>query len=786
METIRQVIDQEVISPRQLNGAVPKDLETICLKCLQKNPHARYDSAEQVAGDLTRYLEGRPIVARPIGSLERIWRWCRRNRAVAALLTLVAALLVLGTVGSTIVAFQMRTARDRIADAKTAADAQKIKAQQAEEATIAEFEASTDDGIELLIGSKPSLSEQERTYLERTLKRWQAFADRAEDDERTLQIRADAHFRLGDLWSRLDRRDEAMREYPRALEIRKRLVARFPDSLQHRRDLANAHNNYGIVLKDLGEHDRALEQYEEALRIRQEIVKQQPEDGDYKLELASSFNNLGVLSRGLGQYDASQQWFERAIANLHELNQRFPDVNDVSTRLARAHQNLADVFFKMGQRERSLEEYDQGRTVLAKLASENPSNPELQRALASLTSDIGVFLASAGQPDEAIKEYQTAREIQEDLAQQYPSIPTYRVELGRTHNNLGKTYHVLQRYDDALRSLREASKLRLALVSEFPGIPLYDCDLARTYFNLGLVLASQSKYEEARDPFEQAYAIQTRLVDTVDNGSTYLQDVARTGTMLAGLAALRGDFAAARRSYQDALAIQRDLIQRFPNSPEHLLHCGATCWNIGTMCKEEGNLPECLTWADEAIDLLQQAHDRMGDDRDTLRQLKAVYILKADTLGALGRYQESASVWEQAAENGNAGERLVFSAREANSLVRAGQVTEAVALADELIKHDVWPADELYNLACLYAVASVKINEGAEFPADQRASMSKGYAGKALDMLKQIATKSEDFFATDEGRRLLATDEDLDVLRSRDDFREFAASLGVELPAATK
>jgi WD40 repeat protein/tRNA A-37 threonylcarbamoyl transferase component Bud32 len=112
VDTLLQVLEQEPVSPRQLNARVPRDLETIALKCLEKNPQRRYATAQDLAGELESYLAGKPIKARPLSSVGRTWRWCRRKPVLAGLIASVAVLLAVIAIGSAVAAVLLRQERD--------------------------------------------------------------------------------------------------------------------------------------------------------------------------------------------------------------------------------------------------------------------------------------------------------------------------------------------------------------------------------------------------------------------------------------------------------------------------------------------------------------------------------------------------------------------------------------------------------------------------------------------------------------------------------------------------
>jgi len=127
--TLRLVAESEPVSPRLLIPTVPRDLETICLKCLQKEPPRRYAVAQELAEELGRFLRDEPIHARPVGQGERFWRWCWRNRALASTGAAVLALLLTVAIGSPIAILRINHERQQAEDNATKEEQQRMRAE---------------------------------------------------------------------------------------------------------------------------------------------------------------------------------------------------------------------------------------------------------------------------------------------------------------------------------------------------------------------------------------------------------------------------------------------------------------------------------------------------------------------------------------------------------------------------------------------------------------------------------------------------------------------------------
>jgi WD40 repeat protein/tRNA A-37 threonylcarbamoyl transferase component Bud32 len=155
MDTVLQVIHDEPVPPSRLQRRIPPDLETVCLKCLAREPDGRYPSAAALGDDLRRFLDGAPIRARPAGRLKAAWKWARRRPGVAALLLAVVLVTALGFAGTLGQWYEAAGARDRALDERR----QKEEQWRAAEAARAEAEAARAEAETALYYSRIAQSE---------------------------------------------------------------------------------------------------------------------------------------------------------------------------------------------------------------------------------------------------------------------------------------------------------------------------------------------------------------------------------------------------------------------------------------------------------------------------------------------------------------------------------------------------------------------------------------------------------------------------------------------------
>lgn len=147
VDTLQQVLNEEPIPPSRFNNHIDRDLETICLKCLQKDPRRRYATAQGLADELQRFINDEPILARPVGQVERTWRWCKRNPTMALLISAVVAAMLIGMSVSTYFAwvanerantamFQTKRANSNAEDFRRQRDRAEEEKKRADEKTI--------------------------------------------------------------------------------------------------------------------------------------------------------------------------------------------------------------------------------------------------------------------------------------------------------------------------------------------------------------------------------------------------------------------------------------------------------------------------------------------------------------------------------------------------------------------------------------------------------------------------------------------------------------------------
>ncbi len=292
-DTMMQVLHQEPVSPRQLNAQVPRDLETVCLKCLEKEPTRRYLSAAALADDLHRFLAGETVKARPVGTWERAWRWARRRPAVSGLLAAVVLVSAAGVAGMITLYRAALLERDRAVGQEQEAATERDRAFAQEKLTASERDRA------LQAEARAAASAREAQDQAARAEKVSAFLVGLFQSSDPTGITGYG-FRPSDRG-----RDVTARE---VLDRGARQLVR--DLADQPRVRARLMNLMGRVYRGLGEHDRAGPLLEQALAIRRSLPEQRP--GDNSLDIAESLHDLGWLAYERGDFLRSEQMYRQA------------------------------------------------------------------------------------------------------------------------------------------------------------------------------------------------------------------------------------------------------------------------------------------------------------------------------------------------------------------------------------------------------------------------------------------------------------------------------------------
>jgi hypothetical protein len=256
LETMRQVVDEEPVPPRRLQSGVARDLETVCLKCLEKKPEKRYPSALALAEDLRRFREGRPISARPVGRVGRGWRWCRRNPLSAALLALLALTCAGGF--SAVTALWLRAARQAHRAEVSVAHDRKV---------MRDYFTRVSEDLRLQQpGAQPLRKEMAEAALA-YLQDYQAVLREQGDDPGTRAELSRTYWCMGELMRLLGPADDALAKLRQAAALQEQLLAADPGDARLREDLAHSYSSLGNLHAGRGRHEEALRALRHALDV---------------------------------------------------------------------------------------------------------------------------------------------------------------------------------------------------------------------------------------------------------------------------------------------------------------------------------------------------------------------------------------------------------------------------------------------------------------------------------------------------------------------------------------
>jgi serine/threonine-protein kinase len=546
LATLLRVLDREPERPRSLCPRVDRDLETVCLKCLAKEPPRRYASALELADDLERYLQGRPVAARPAGPAGQAWRWCRRNRAAAGLLALAALSLLAGTGLASWFAVR---ADDRAREERVQRDKARARLRLARQAV---------DRFFTQVGESPEMRaegvEPVRTKLLEAASEFYGQLVREDGDDPGVRDECGLAFdRLGTLYKLTGHYDKAEGAYREALGILRPLAEAHPGEPRYQEHLAHSQLGLGIVFQTTGRSGEAERAFREARALFGSLTAARPDEPRYQTWLASSLNNLGRVLAATGRPAAAEQSHRESLALRRRLVEAHPENQDYRADLVRSHLNLGGLYLATRRSRPAAQAYREAASVGQDLVKAYPKEPECLELLAHARSNLGAAYRGAGQHGPAQEASREGRALWRALADRHPGVPRYREGLANNALTLGRSYRATGRAGEAEKACREAQAVCRRLLADGPAGPRYRRLLAAAHLELGHVYRQGGRLGPAEVEYRAALAAAEQLTAAHPEAPACAADLARACCNLGHVAALGGKPWAALGWYGEAV-----------------------------------------------------------------------------------------------------------------------------------------------------------------------------------------------------------------------------------------
>jgi serine/threonine protein kinase len=800
LDTLDLVRSTEPVPPNRLQPGLDRDVCVICLKCLAKDPSKRYDSAKALAQDLRRYLDGRPITARPTPLWERNWKWLKRRPvAAAASFLAVAALVALLGVW---VSFTVRLGEQRNQALANAAEAdrQRQRAEANQERTLEAVDRFLTRVGDKKLAPVPAMEEVRRDLLADALQFFQGFLREMDDaDPQVRHEAARAEQRVARIYRLLGQRDRENQHWQEALLLQKRLAVEFPEQPSYRFDVSQTLHNLGLCNQAFArsaERQAEAERYlREALALRRQLVQEQPDNAEFQAGLARTYGALGLFCRKAANLQEQAEPAYRAALDLQQaLVDRHQEVAEYQADLAGTCMNLGALEFMRGRYEPALVCWKRGQATFDRLSQADPENAGYQWSLAGLYGNLSVVYLEQGDPEQALSMCQKAVVIYERLVREHRSVPAYRQDLAGAENNRA---HILERQGRAdlqVAALVRARTLLQELIAEYPRLTDCPFELAKVGINLAAAYQQQGQHVEAREACQAAVELLERETRANAGRVDYLVELGH-GYLTMGEVSLDSmDKATACLALNDkALAALRDVLDKSKGHKQAREFYGRTCFQRALLYLLCGKFAQAQSVWDQALRDGWIEHDFARAERALTYGLRgdhgqAVALLEGVKPAGNKEVNAAASAYVVAAEAASHDARLAGA--EGGSSARAledravallvgcypGSASQALVdrkdvLLGFVLSQVAQKAPFMYVKARAYARSADKAAEDQSLAADKRAELAGIYERRALEELDQAGAQG--YFKAASTRQRLGTEPDLKRLQGRVELQKW-------------